>query len=274
MKKILIFVAVAFFAAMTCGFVSCQRSLDKEGIAQQVTERIKEMEKIGDADNQADSLLSQRLLAATNEGLNMQLGQFFAFRWFAQVSDVCTFDTLMHYFPGDEIKSQHYIKLDSVKVIDATHADASMVYHDGECYDFHYTLNMLLEDGKWMIDNVQWLDVNHDDKGNSVPIDEYTRLKEYLDETRQFIAELSAEDLAHSLSFYGFPPENNENAYGIQEWIRDYPKQAQYQYNTIKNAWAEFKKSPNYDPKYDARIDSTLNAIIATSEKYNYPLEK
>ncbi|MBR5101807.1 MAG: hypothetical protein IK092_01630 [Muribaculaceae bacterium] len=72
---------------------------------------------------------------------------FMSFDWRGGVFDVCS--------------DNPTVTIENVTILDQTHADVKMRYHDGDCYDIPYTLKML-SGRDWFIDDVIYEDPDLD----------------------------------------------------------------------------------------------------------------
>ncbi|MBQ8959207.1 MAG: hypothetical protein IJ057_12055 [Bacteroidales bacterium] len=250
MRKILLFslVAVAMMA------VSCQNAGNKgEAVEVQkivddklatetsVRQRVEQMLQMDVVDD-LDKMLTPNLLAQLEhaESVFYAGNYFMGFNWNTGLLDQCSPDA------AAQIKD--------VRLTDATHACADMRWYDEECYDLPYTLNLVLDQGQWKIDDVAYPTGG---EGNEIHT-----LRDDCEAFFDMVSELYAKASANETMEYLLGEEPTEEDYTNPVTIfYNSPQAVENLVAQMRNNHELFKKNSDYTDEMGQQIEAMIARI-------------
>ena len=177
----------------------------------EIRQRVEQMMLLDD-----EQILTAEMLAVQQraESVHYEGAYCFGFEWDTGVYDACSEPTL---------------SITEVKPIDSLHCDVGIHYLDEGCYDFHYTLNLLQENGQWLID-----DVTYDEGIHTTLRDECDA---FYEDVAEYYRTADAEEILENLL-------NDEP----DPWC-------------IRNCPELFKQNPDYTDEMGQQIDAMIAGI-------------
>lgn len=222
--------------------LSCSANGHVQVSEENVRTSVEQLKRL-DLSNDQEQIFTAEMLSLQNHALSIfnYLGDdFFGFEWNTGVFDVC----------GDK---EPEAEIQSVALVDKTHANVLMRYVDNPCYNIPYTLHLQFEDGAWKIDDVTY-ENQEDDTWNTLR----HRCQSYYEAVANDYRTNPADEIMSNL----LSMEPSEENYADPATIYyNNPAAVHRLMEQLDNIHQLFKQNPGYTSRYGQQIDAMLQRL-------------